>query len=95
MRSNLLEAAREVDAGTRCINDIMEPRYSGPIYRIQQSMCEEINHSFNSLNSRIGYDFQRWNLLISERRLVNENISDDEASLFSSVIESADENESK
>jgi hypothetical protein len=67
MRTNLLEVAREVDAGTR--------------------MCEEINHSFDSLRNRIGYE--------SERRSVNENISDDKASLFSSVIESADENESK
>ena len=50
-------------------------------------MCEEINHSFDSLRNRIGYE--------SERRSVNENISDDESSLFSSVIESADENEGK
>ena len=50
-------------------------------------MCEEINHSFDFLRNRIGYE--------SERRSVNENISDDKASLFSSVIESADENESK
>ena len=67
MRTNLLEAAREVDAGTR--------------------MYEEINHSFDFLRNQIGYE--------SERRSVNQNISDDEASLFSSVIESADENESK
>jgi hypothetical protein len=50
-------------------------------------MCEEINYSFDSLRNRLGYE--------SERRSVNENVSDDESSLFSSVIESADENESK
>jgi hypothetical protein len=81
-----IEAAREVDAGTRCIFDVMEPRYRGPFRRVQRSMVEEINHSIDSLC--IGcYD--------SERHLVNENVSDDEASLFSSVDENADENESE
>ena len=87
MRSNLLEAAREVDAGTRPIIDEFEPRYRGPRHQIQRSMCEEIDHSFDSLRNRIGYE--------SECRLVNENISDDESSLFSSVNESANENESE
>jgi hypothetical protein len=87
IRNNLIEAAREVDAGTRCIFDEMEPRYRGPVRRVQRSMVEEINHSFDSLRIGIGYD--------SERHLVNENVSDDEASLFSSVDESADENESE
>jgi hypothetical protein len=34
MRTNLIEAAREVDAGTRCINDIFEARYRGPAHPI-------------------------------------------------------------
>jgi hypothetical protein len=86
MRNNLIEAAREVDAGTRCIFDVMEPRYRGPFRRVQRSMVEEINHSFDSLC--IGcYD--------SELHLVNENVSDDDQSLFSSVDENADENESE
>ena len=75
MRTNLIEAAREVDAGTRPIIHEMEPRYRGPRHRIQRSMCEEIDHSFDSLRNRIGYE--------SERRVVNGNVSDDEASLFS------------
>jgi hypothetical protein len=87
MRTNLIEAAREVDAGTRPIIDEFEPRYRGPRHRIQRSMCEEIDHSFDSLCNRIGYE--------SECRLVNKNISDDESSLFSSVNESANENESE
>jgi hypothetical protein len=85
--NDLIEAAREVDAGTRPIFDEMEPRYCGPVRWVQRSMFEEINHSFDSLRIRIGYD--------SERRLVNKNLSDDKASLFSSVDESADENESE
>ena len=87
MRTNLIEAAREVDAGTRPIIDEFEPRNRGPCHRIQRSMCEEIDHSFDSLHNRIGYE--------SECRLVNKNISDDESSLFSSVNESANENESE
>jgi hypothetical protein len=53
-------------------------------------MCEEINYSFDSLRNRLGYESER--LSINEN---NENVSDDESSLFSSVIENADENESK
>jgi hypothetical protein len=86
MRNNLIKAAREVEAGKRCIYGVMEPGYRGPVPRVQRSMVEEINHSFDSLC--IGcYD--------SECHLVNENVNDAEASLFSSVDENADENESE
>jgi hypothetical protein len=50
-------------------------------------MCEEIDQSFDFLRNRIGYE--------TERRLVNENESDDDVSLFSTVIESADVSESE
>ena len=82
MRTNLIEAAREVAAGTRPLIDVMEPGYRGHRRGVQRSLCEEIDHSFDFLRNRIGYE--------TERRSVNENESDDEASLFSNVIESAD-----
>jgi hypothetical protein len=87
IRNDLNEAAREVEAGTRPLFDEMEPMYCGPVRRVQRSMFEEINYSLDTLCIRIGYD--------SERCLTLENLSDDEASLFSSVDESADENESE
>ncbi len=87
MRTNLIEAAREVAAGTRPLIDEMEPGYHGPRHGVQRSMCEEIDHSFDFLRNRIGYE--------TERRLVNENESDDDVSLFSTVIESADVSESE
>ena len=86
MRTNLIEAAREVEAGTRPLIHVMEPRYRGPRNRIHRTMCEEIDRSFDSLRNRIGYE--------SERRVVNGNVSDDDASLFSNPLpESDNENE--
>ena len=82
MRTNLIEAAREVAAGTRPLIDEMEPGYRGHRRGVKRTLCEEIDHSFDILRNRIGYE--------TERRSVNENESDDEASLFSNVIESAD-----
>jgi hypothetical protein len=81
MRKNLIEAADRSCAA-------MEPRLIGPTRRqVFRSMVEEINDSFDSLC--IGcYD--------SELHLINENVSDDDQSLFSnSLDENADEDESK
>jgi hypothetical protein len=90
MRNNLIKAAREVEFGTRCIYGVMEPGYHGPVPRVQRSMIEEINHSFDSLCISC-YD--------SECHLdcvVNKNVNDDEASLFSNPLdENADEDESE
>jgi hypothetical protein len=56
--------------------------------KFERSMIEEINYSLDTLRIRIGYN--------SCRSLTLGNpYSDDKASLFSSVDESADENESE
>jgi hypothetical protein len=87
MRTNLIEAAREVAAGMRPLIDEMEPGYRGHRHGVPWSMCEEIDQTFDFLRNRIGYE--------TERRLVSENESDDDVSLFSTVIESADVSESE
>ena len=58
MRSNLIEAAREVEAGTRPIIHELEPGYRGPRHGVE-SLCAMIDHSFDSLRDRIGYESQR------------------------------------
>jgi hypothetical protein len=50
MRSNLIEAAREVEAGTRPVVHELEG---------VESLCAMIDHSFDSLRNRIGYESQR------------------------------------
>ena len=89
MRNNLIKAAREVEAGTRCIFNVMEPGYRGPFPRVQRSMIEEINHSFDSLCIEC-YDSE----CHLECVVKNKKVDDDEESLFSnSLDENTDEDE--
>ena len=56
MRTNIIEAIRDADAGNRPLIHVVEPDH--PLHGVL-SVCEVVDESFNAVRTEIGYDSLR------------------------------------